>query len=335
MSGIHLGKTALALLIPAVFFFGLFMFGAGFLSGSFYTERSTPTETVIRQDQAKSSTLESLRQQGGQEKQDEAESLAQTTGSLEEQTAAQSDGQPLPPESPAEEPETDSTARERALAELRAGQETDAPTESRETPLESERETPASQPETPDTPGPFTFQVGAFLIEGNAAELAATLISRGYEAWVAAEKDAEGRLWHFVRVGRYQNREEAMSAAAAFRQRESINAVPVPLTNGQGRGGQSEATGSRQPLFMVYAGAYSNVQAARDAAQALLGQGFVPCVATIVDAQHQTWHLVEIVEFPTRAEAEHFMQQSAQRGAGIVLKLRELEARAVTAKHCF
>lgn len=338
MSGIYFGRTAQLLLVPAVLVFGLFMFGVGFLSGSFYRARS-PVETIIRRQAGAGSTLANLQSQGAaQEEQPggEAESLAQATGSLETSAPGESPDQvdqadrseSAEQEPSGQEEELDTGARDRALAELRANQEQPpAPEEATEQPSESP---------PPQTGQPFTFQVGAFLVEANAAELAATLISRGYEAWMAAEKDPEGRLWHFVRVGRYQDKQEATSAAAAFRQREGVNAVPVPLTTSP----QAQATSTtpatpQQPVYIVYAGVYSNAQAARNAARPLLDQGYVPCVATILDEQHQTWHLVEVVEFPTREEAELFMQQNAQRGGGPELKIRELDARAISGKHCF
>lgn len=375
MSGMFLGRTALALLIPAVIFFGLFMFGTGFLSGSFYRARTTPVETVVRRGGGETlSRLQAQNQAPAPSPEQEAESLAQSTGQLESPPPGQ-DGQPQqertapletaqsPQEPEPGDSEAGDSARDRALAELRASQQ--QPQTAEEATPEA---TPEAEPETPPQPEtqpatqagadteaqppqslqsedtaaptaadkqPYTFQVGAFLVQTNAAELAATLMSRGYESWVVSEKDNEGRLWHFVRVGRYQDREEATSAAAAFKQREGVNAVPVPLATGNGTPPNNAASPPAQPLYVVHAGAYSNAQAARNAARPLLDQGYVPCVATFQDEEHQTWHLVEVVEFPSRAEALAFMKQSAERGTGPELKLRMLDARDISGKHCF
>lgn len=357
MSGLFLGRTALILLIPAVVVFGAFMFGAGFMSGTFYSERVPPPETVIRHEQpARSDTLTNLAQQpassGEEQKQVVAESMAQTTGSLEagqeggQETAdgEQQAAQPQQPEQQAAEEapqaDLDPAARDRALAELRAGESDQARQEQQQ---DTEAQQPAQNAETPaaaqDAPASgqqYTFQVGAFLEQTNAAELAATLISRGYESWVVSHRDGQGRLWHAVRVGRYPNKEEADSAAAAFRQREGVNAVAVPLEQGNVTSTQAPVAAPQQkPIYVVYVGAYRNAQAARDAARPLLEQGYVPCVASILDSQHQTWHIVEVVEFPTRAEAETFMVQNSQRQGAPSLKLREILPDAIEDKHCF
>lgn len=363
MSGMYLGRTSLALLIPAVIFFGLFMFGTGFLSGSFYRARTTPVETVIRRGGGETlSRLQAQNQAPAPSPEQEAESLAQSTGELETAAPGQ-EGQPqqeqqqeTPPvaaetqqEPEPADSEAGDSARDRALAELRANQqqpqpdadaEPETPPQTEPQPGDDEAALQPPQPEAttaqPASPNqPYTFQVGAFLVQTNAAELAATLMSRGYESWVVSEKDSEGRLWHFVRVGRYQDREEATSAAAAFKQREGVNAVPVPLAAGDASQQSSAGAGPARPVYVVHAGAYSNAQAARNAARPLLDQGYVPCVATFQDEEHQTWHLVEVVEFPNRAEALAFMKQSAERGTGPELKLRMLDARDISGKHCF
>ncbi len=368
--GVLLGAKALMLLYSSIIIFGLAMFGIGFFSGAFFKERS-PTETVIRHESApRPTTLQQLTAQGGSppptEQSAEVESLAQVTGSLEDTVP----GQPLPQtvEGQALEPEqqltvlaeteplptplspADESAREQALAELRAGQVA-AP----------EHPTQPAPPPVVETAagatGPYSVQVGAFIIQNNALELVATLVGRGYDAWLASEKDVEGRAWFFVRVGRYPNREEAVIAAATFRQRENVNAVAVPIASAAPTppGGVAQPTaqtttqtappvaeqpatppaGQGREVFVVHVGAFGNAQDAREAARPLLEQGYVPCVASIVDEQHQTWHLVEVVEFPTRTEAQAFIQQAGQRGNTPPLKVRQINTRSVTGRHCF
>jgi len=373
MSGMYLGRTTLALLIPAVIFFGLFMFGTGFLSGSFYRARTTPVETVIRNTGNSGATLAQLQtreQTQPQAEEAEVESLAQATGQLEtapegvttpepegqpaagqqaqagEQAPGQTEDQAPDAGQVAEEP-ADDGARERALAELRESQRMAQPDSAPEFQGQDAVQPPPAAPpaQTPDqTPAgtptdtqPYSFQVGAFLVQTNAEELAATLMARGYDAWVVSDKDQEGRVWHYVRVGRYQGKEEATSAAAAFRQREGVNAVPVPLAGGGASGATApgQAAKPSQPLFIVHAGAYSNAAAARNGARPLFDYGYVPCVVAFQDEQHQAWHLVELAQFTSLQEAEAFMAQSPQQREGLDLKIREIDQRDVVSKHCF
>lgn len=383
MSGMFLGRTTLALLIPAVIFFGLFMFGTGFLTGSFYRARTTPVETVIRRTSGAGSTLQQLQNLEESQSQApavEAESLAQATGQLESAPAAPEDIQEpqttppqtpaetaeqtppavSPPEAPTQAPqEVDDGARERALAELRESQLQEQPPSapefqefqaSQESQPQPDGRMPAPAPEQvqaqeqpapqPDSVNavdtqPYSFQVGAFQVQRNAQELAATLAGRGYDAWVVSDKDNEGRMWHFVRVGRYQGRQEATSAAAAFRQREGVNAVPVPLNQGQEAAAPVQEATPARPLYVVHAGAYSNAGAARNGARPLFDYGYVPCVLAFQDEQHQTWHLVELAQFSTRQEAEAFLAQAPQQREGLNLRLRMINADNVTSKHCF
>lgn len=346
MHGLYLGRMALVLLVPAVAAFGLFMFGTGFLSGQFYSDRTAPTETVVRREPAlvgQGDSILSRTPHVPQHKEAE-ESMAQATGVLEQKDGAEAeDGQEivgpdgaLLAEQSADVSEIDAQRiRENALAELRA-------------------RTGAETPPPGAMGADYSFQVGAFLVQTNAQELAASLRALGYDSWVADEKDAEGRLWHFVRVGRFASREEAAITALAFTQRQGIEAVIVHL-DGQHRvtagvdtaapswqgsaleppvSGEAPQATLSKPFYVVQAGAFRNPQTARDAAAPLLERGYVPCVATVQDQEFQTWNVVEVATFANRAEAEAFLLQHGQK-AGVNLSVRELDAAKITDRQCF
>jgi cell division septation protein DedD len=346
MHGIYLGRMALVLLVPAVAAFGLFMFGTGFLSGQFYSDRTAPTETVVRREPALVGQGDSIlsRTPHVPRHKEAEESMAQATGVLEQKDGAEAEGgqETVGPDGAllagqsAELSEIDAQRiRENALAELRARSEA------------------AVQP--PAEQGvDYSFQVGAFLVQTNAQELAASLRTLGYDSWVADEKDAEGRLWHFVRVGRFASREQAATSALSFTQRQGIEAVIVRL-DGQNQetagpataaapppGGVSEppVTGVApqatlgKPFYVVQAGAFRNPRTARDAAAPLLERGYVPCVATVQDQDFQTWNVVEVATFANKTEAEAFLLQHGQK-AGVNLSVRELDPAKITDRQCF
>ncbi len=362
MHGIYLGRIALLLLVPAVTAFGLFMFGAGFLSGQFYSDRTAPTETIVRREPAQPSRTASIlnRKPHVPEHKAAEESMAQATGILEqkngtapaeEQTVAQTQPEEVTP-APAPEPESEITEqdaqqiREAALADLRAqthqGQENQSP---------PQREQPAFPSQ--NSVG-FSFQVGAFLVQTNAQELAANLQTQGYDSWVADERDKEGRLWHFVRVGHYATREDAATAALAFNQRQGVEAVIVAIGGNQGattagavpHGAQQTSGAPSQPqaatpeetfakpIFVVQAGAFRNPQNARNAAAPLLEKGYVPCIATVQDQEFQTWNVVEVATFSSRAEAEAFLLEHGTK-AGVDLAVRQLDAARISDRQCF
>ncbi len=345
MHGIYLGRLALVFLVPAVAAFGLIMFGTGFLSGQFYSDRTAPTETVVRREPSQVGQGDSIlnRTPHVPQHKEAEESMAQATGVLEQKDGVVGDDGraivgaegALLAEQSAEVSEIDAQRiREAALADLRAKTEAAA-------------QVPAEQGIS------YSFQVGAFLVQTNAQELAASLRTLGYDSWVADEKDAEGRLWHFVRVGRFTNREEAATTALAFTQRQGIEAVIVRL-DGQRRviAGSDTAPGARsgvsappvtgeapheslgKPFYVVQAGAFRNPQTARDAAAPLLERGYVPCVATVQDQDFQTWNVVEVATFASKAEAEAFLQQHGSK-AGVNLSVRELDAAKITDRQCF
>lgn len=75
--------------------------------------------------------------------------------------------------------------------------------------------TPSLAPSAaPSAPGPyFTIQVGSFQDPANAASLARSLGTKGWEAFVVDWTNGSGQVWKVVRVGRYLT--EAQAAAAS------------------------------------------------------------------------------------------------------------------------
>ena len=72
----------------------------------------------------------------------------------------------------------------------------------------------------------FTVQVGAFVGKANASKLQAELRRRGHEAEVT-EGDAQGKIFHRVRVGHYSTRQEALEEAGRL-ERDGFPAKVLP-----------------------------------------------------------------------------------------------------------
>ena len=60
----------------------------------------------------------------------------------------------------------------------------------------------------------FSIQAGAFLIRKNAEKRIAFLKMRGYLASLEVLTDSQKRIWYAVRMGAYDNREDAKGVAA-------------------------------------------------------------------------------------------------------------------------
>ena len=116
---------------------------------------------------------------------------------------------------PAAEPEIDPSIA--ALSALIA-QPPSAPAPNASPPLPVQQPSPpAPSPASmagPSVPGPyFTIQVGSFQDPANAASLARSLGTKGWEAFVVDWTNGGGQVWKVVRVGRYLT--EAQAAAAS------------------------------------------------------------------------------------------------------------------------
>jgi cell division septation protein DedD len=66
----------------------------------------------------------------------------------------------------------------------------------------------------PSVSGPyFTIQVGSFQDPANAASLARSLGTKGWEAFVVDWTNGSGQVWKVVRVGRYLTEAQAVAAS--------------------------------------------------------------------------------------------------------------------------
>lgn len=74
----------------------------------------------------------------------------------------------------------------------------------------------------------YTVQVGAYLKEGEAEELARELENKGYTPKVISGLDAEARTWYAVRIGSYTSARDAGTAASNFAKQEGRRAAVRP-----------------------------------------------------------------------------------------------------------
>jgi len=68
-------------------------------------------------------------------------------------------------------------------------------------------------------------QIGSFRDAKNAKQLQDELNGRGYQATVFNARDSEQRMWHAVRVGRYQDLASATSDAAKIGNKEQMQVL--------------------------------------------------------------------------------------------------------------
>jgi cell division septation protein DedD len=76
-----------------------------------------------------------------------------------------------------------------------------------------------------DEPPPFVVQIGSFRDAKNAKQLQDELNGRGYQATVFNARDSEQRMWHAVRIGRYQDLASAASDAAKIGDKEKMQVL--------------------------------------------------------------------------------------------------------------
>ena len=74
----------------------------------------------------------------------------------------------------------------------------------------------------------YTVQAGAFLSEENAGKRQISLAKKGYRVKVVMFTDRKGRVWHTIRVGKYENLNEARQAAKTLAVKEKIQASVRP-----------------------------------------------------------------------------------------------------------
>jgi DedD protein len=82
-------------------------------------------------------------------------------------------------------------------------------------------------PVTPDRPGRYSLQIGAFREAKNSEKAIQELQTKGYEPYVIEQKGRS--VLQTVRIGRYADRAEALRAASDFRRREGSEAIVRPI----------------------------------------------------------------------------------------------------------
>ena len=82
-------------------------------------------------------------------------------------------------------------------------------------------------PVTPDRPGRYSLQIGAFREAKNSEKAIQELQTKGYEPYVIEQKGRS--ILQTVRIGRYADRAEALRAASDFRRREGVEAIVRPI----------------------------------------------------------------------------------------------------------
>lgn len=74
-------------------------------------------------------------------------------------------------------------------------------------------------------PSAFVLQVGSFRDVKNAQQLQSDLKAKGYPATVFNALDSDQRMWHVVRIGRYQDLASAADDAAKIGDKEQLQAL--------------------------------------------------------------------------------------------------------------
>ncbi|MBT5873352.1 MAG: SPOR domain-containing protein [Candidatus Latescibacteria bacterium] len=78
----------------------------------------------------------------------------------------------------------------------------------------------------------YTIQIGAFRSQANATDLASNYESKGYEPYVLNTTDEGGTSWYSVRLGIYQDKDQARKVAdQLLAQDTSIREVLVRPVN--------------------------------------------------------------------------------------------------------
>ena len=98
---------------------------------------------------------------------------------------------------------------------------------SKETPRDTpEGHGPSNSSATPARIESFTVEVGAFHSKENAARIAESLKTLGYQPKILRRTDADAQLWHVVRVGPYPDWQTAFAAARKLSSIENLGLEP-------------------------------------------------------------------------------------------------------------
>ena len=94
---------------------------------------------------------------------------------------------------------------------------------------------PASAPQAdlaatahgPDTPAPYTIQVGSYLTKTYAENTIAALTKRGYEPSIFGVADAKQRKWHVVCFGHFETYKQAAQSLSEFKENENMDGIII------------------------------------------------------------------------------------------------------------
>ena len=93
----------------------------------------------------------------------------------------------------------------------------------------SERTVSAVKPVAPET-AVYSIQVGTFRTKRTAENLVSLLIKKGYsKAYLFSKADPNGRMWHAVRFGKFDQKNKALTIAAVFSTKTKIATSVRPV----------------------------------------------------------------------------------------------------------
>ncbi len=107
--------------------------------------------------------------------------------------------------------------KEKAIAEKAPT----VPETKKEAPAQKAQEAVASKTGTAKREGSWTVQINAFPNEKEAKALAKKLKDKGYDCYIVPTK-IKGRSWYRVRVGHFENREQAQEMQETLKQKENF-----------------------------------------------------------------------------------------------------------------
>jgi len=156
-------------------------------------------------------------------------------------------------------------------------------------------------------------QAGAFAAREDALRHVRVLEHAGY-APVVAEVGAEnGRVWHVVRIEGFAKPEEARAVAVELERATGIKAlamtgatervVPAATT-------QAPADGLR---YSVQVASFREAERAGETMAGLAAKGFGPCSVRVYDGKGNLWHVVQIGDYASHAEALEAGQSFTER----------------------
>ena len=208
-----LTKSAVISMIAGSVVFGILLFIAGLIVGSYWlTGESAGMQATAAKNEKDDLPKEPVLAE------DEAPAPRSAAPKNENPEAPQ----PKPPAAKAPAATAAAAATARAAEASFA-----APVNDGEVKIIQEAADPANAAES--DPEFVTVQVGVFLNENEANRLLHQIENKGYAPTFFSGRDAEARQWYAVRIGAYSDRQQAVNAAANFTRQERLKAVVRPL----------------------------------------------------------------------------------------------------------